>query len=53
VLDALPGLIRLVDDRAARCIDAQERRWLAAALAVLSHHVQVGALAELSPAFRS
>lgn len=46
VLDALPGLTHAVEDVAGRCRDAQERRWLAAALAALSHHVQVSTLPE-------
>jgi hypothetical protein len=48
VIDALPGLTRLVEDVAARCHDAQQRRWLAAALAALSHHVQASTLTELA-----
>lgn len=43
VTDALPGLQRTVDKIAGR-LDAQQRRWLAAALAALSHHVQAGTL---------
>jgi 8-oxo-dGTP pyrophosphatase MutT (NUDIX family) len=48
VIDALPGLTETVENLAGRCRDVQERRWLAAALAALSHHVQAGALAELT-----
>lgn len=43
VTDALPGLQRAVDEIAGR-LDEQERRWLAAALAALSHQVQAGTL---------
>jgi 8-oxo-dGTP diphosphatase len=43
VTDALPELQRNVDEFAGR-LDAQERRWLAAALAALSHHIQAGTL---------
>lgn len=43
VTDALPGLQRAVDEIAGR-LDAQQRRWLAAALAALSHQVQAGTL---------
>jgi hypothetical protein len=32
----------------ARCPDPQERRWLSAVLAALSHHVQASALADLA-----
>ncbi|GAA1278611.1 hypothetical protein GCM10009609_47480 [Pseudonocardia aurantiaca] len=46
VIDALPGLNRTVEEVAGRCRDDQERRWLAAALAALSHHVQVSTLPE-------
>jgi hypothetical protein len=46
VLDALPGLTHTVEDVSGRCRDEQERRWLAAALAALSHHVQVSTLPE-------
>jgi len=49
VIDALPPLTGMVEELAARCRDAQERRWLAAALAALSHHVQAGALTEPAP----
>jgi hypothetical protein len=49
VLDALPGLTHTVEDVAGRCRDGQERRWLAAALAALSHHVQVSTLPEPLP----
>jgi hypothetical protein len=49
VIDALPALTDMVDGLATRCCDAQERRWLAAALAALSHHVQAGALTEPAP----
>ena len=49
VIDALPGLTHTVEDVAARCRDEQERRWLAAALAALSHHVQVSTLPEPRP----
>ena len=49
VLDVLPGLTHTVEDVAGRCRDGQERRWLAAALAALSHHVQVGTLPEPLP----
>lgn len=44
ITDALPELVRVVDELAERFGDAQERRWLAAALAALSHHVQAGTL---------
>lgn len=43
VTDALPGLQRAVDEIAGR-LDEQQRRWLAAALAALSHHVQAATL---------
>lgn len=43
VIDALPELQRTVDELAGR-LDEQERRWLAAALAALSHHVLAGTL---------
>ncbi|MHA6784689.1 NUDIX hydrolase [Pseudonocardia saturnea] len=43
VTDALPELQRAVDEIAGR-LDAQQRRWLAAALAALSHQVQAGTL---------
>lgn len=46
VTDALPGLLRTVDELAARVDDRQQRRWLAAALAALSYHVQAGTLDE-------
>ena len=46
VLDVLPGLTHTVEDVAGRCRDGLERRWLAAALAALSHHVQVSTLPE-------
>jgi hypothetical protein len=49
VIDALPALTDIVEGLAGRCHDAQERRWLAAALAALSHHVQAGALTEPAP----
>jgi hypothetical protein len=49
VIDALPELTVMVEGLAARCRDAQERRWLAAALAALSHHVQAGTLTEPPP----
>ena len=49
VIDALPTLTHLVEGLAARCHDAQERRWLAAALAALSNYVQAGALNEPAP----
>ncbi len=49
VLDALPGLTHTVEDVSGRCRDRQERRWLAAALAALSHHVQVSTLPEPLP----
>ena len=49
VLAALPGLTHTVEDVAGRCRDEQERRWLAAALAALSHHVQVSTLPEPLP----
>jgi hypothetical protein len=49
VIDALPALTDMVEGLAARCRDAQERRWLAAALAALAHHVQAGALTEPPP----
>lgn len=41
---AIPDLVRVVDDVAAGLVDAQERRWLAALLAALSHHVEVSTL---------
>lgn len=44
ITDALPALVRMVDELAERFGDEQERRWLAAALAALSHHVQAGTL---------
>jgi 8-oxo-dGTP pyrophosphatase MutT (NUDIX family) len=50
VIDALPGLTRAVQEVAGRCGDERERRWLAAALAALSHHVQAGTLPEPLPA---
>ena len=50
MIDALPGLTRAVQEVAGRCSDEQERRWLAAALAALSHHVQAGTLPEPLPA---
>lgn len=43
VIDALSELWRTVDEIASR-LDEQERRWLAAALAALSHHVLAGTL---------
>lgn len=43
VTDALPELQRAVDEIAGR-LDEQQRRWLAAALAALSHQVQAGTL---------
>jgi 8-oxo-dGTP diphosphatase len=43
VTDALPDLQRAVDEIAGR-LDEQQRRWLAAALAALSHQVQAGTL---------
>jgi hypothetical protein len=49
VLDALPGLTHAVEDVAGRCRDVRERRWLAAALAALSHQVQVSTLPEPLP----
>ncbi|MHA6632155.1 NUDIX hydrolase [Pseudonocardia sichuanensis] len=50
VIDALPGLTQAVEDVAGRCGDELERRWLAAALAALSHHVQASTLPEALPA---
>ncbi|WP_219419955.1 hypothetical protein [Pseudonocardia nigra] len=47
VVEALPALARAVERVAERCRDAQERRWLAAALAALAHHVQAGTLPEV------
>lgn len=44
ITDTLPELLRMVDELAERFGDEQERRWLAAALAALSHHVQAGTL---------
>jgi hypothetical protein len=44
VLDVLPNLTATVDGIAQRCHDAQDLRWLAAALAALAHHVQVRSL---------
>ena len=41
---AIPDLLRAVDEICAGLADAQERRWLAALLAALSHRVQVGTL---------
>ena len=49
VLAALPGLTHTVEEVAGRCRDEQERRWLAAALAALSHHVQVSTLPDPLP----
>lgn len=46
VVEALPGLVEVVDHLAERLHDPQERRWLAAALAALSHRAQLSALAE-------
>lgn len=43
VTGALPDLQRTVDEIAGR-LDVQQRRWLAAALAALSHRVQAGTL---------
>jgi len=41
---AIPEVLRAVDKVAADLKDAQERRWLAALLAALSHHVQAATL---------
>lgn len=49
ITDALPELVRMVDELAERFVDEQERRWLAAALAALSHHVQAGTLISPDP----
>lgn len=42
----LPALLHTVENLMALLDDPQERRWLAAALAALSHHVQASTLAE-------
>ena len=43
VAAALPGLVQVVENLAAD-MDTRDRRWLAAALAALSHHVQASTL---------
>ncbi|WP_219420343.1 hypothetical protein [Pseudonocardia nigra] len=47
IVEALPALTQIVERLTDRCRDVQERRWLAAALAALSHHVQASTLREL------
>ncbi|WP_219420543.1 hypothetical protein [Pseudonocardia nigra] len=47
MVEALPALTQIVERLTDRCRDVQERRWLAAALATLSHHVQASTLREL------
>jgi hypothetical protein len=49
VIAALPRLTLAVEDLAGRCSDVQEQRWLAAALAALSRHVQVSTPPEPLP----
>jgi hypothetical protein len=44
VTDALPDLATAVHAVLDRCQDSQELRWLAAALAALSHQVQARAI---------
>lgn len=44
MVTALPELTAAVEDVLGRLPDAQKRRWLAAALAALVHHVQAGTL---------
>lgn len=53
VTDALPALIRMIDELTEQLADAQERRWLAAVLAALSHHVQDSTLVSVEPATSS
>lgn len=48
LVESLPALVGLVDDLAERLDEPQERRWLGAALAALSHHALASNVAEHS-----